>query len=277
MLDGVAGRHRFVDGLLQFDFVAAAVACVLSENGDAAGVSNAVGDGVGGESAEDDGVDGADAGAGEKSDGELGRHAHVDGDAIALLDAEGFEGAGEALNFGVQFGVGEAANLAGFAFPDERGLLGALAAGFGIDVAIEAVVAQVEFAADEPLGPGQIPLEDLVPGLEPVQLAGHAGPECLGIVNGLLVEGFVFGERADVGPGAELRRRGKHAVFAQRGVDIPVGNGDRRGRHAGSFREAVGCGPRSALRRRSCGRSLGSNFIGREGGEASHRVCESAS
>ena len=253
VLDGGTGGHGFVDGLLELDFVAAAIARVLSDDGDAAGVGDAIGDGIGGESAEDDGVDGADARAGEQSNSELGRHAHVDGNAIAFLNAEGLEGVGEALNFSVQFGVGEAANLAGFALPDERGLLGALAEG----VAIDAVVAQVELAADKPLGPGQIPLEDLVPGLEPVQLSGHAGPECFGIVDGLLVEGFILGKRADAGLGPELRRWGKDAVFAQRGVDIPVGDGDRRGGHAGSFREAVGYGPRGARKWRFSGRSLG--------------------
>ncbi len=123
VLDGVAGGHGFVDGALELDFVAAAVAGVLGEDGDAGGVVDAVGDGVGGESAEDDGVDGADAGAGEQGDGQLRRHAHVDGDAVAFFDAEGLEGVGELLHFGVQLGVGEAADFAGLAFPDEGGLV----------------------------------------------------------------------------------------------------------------------------------------------------------
>ncbi len=89
VLDGGVSGEGFVDGALELDFGAAAVAGVLGEDGDALGVVDAVGDGVGGESAEDDGVDGADAGAGEQGDGELRGHAHVDGDAVAFLDAEG--------------------------------------------------------------------------------------------------------------------------------------------------------------------------------------------
>ncbi len=123
VLDGGAGGHGFVDGALELDFVAAAVARVLRDDGDAAGVVDAVGDGVGGESAEDDGVDGADARAGQQRDGQLRRHAHVDGDAIALLDAEGLERVGELLHFGVQFGVGEAADFARLALPDDGGLV----------------------------------------------------------------------------------------------------------------------------------------------------------
>ena len=123
VLDGGAGGHGLVDGALELDLVAAAVAGVLGEDGDAGGVVDAVGDGVGGESAEDDGVDGADARAGEQGNGQLGRHAHVDGDAVALLDAERLEDVGELLHFDVQLGVGEAADFARLAFPDEGGLV----------------------------------------------------------------------------------------------------------------------------------------------------------
>ncbi len=88
VLDGGAGDEGFVDGLLQLDFAAAAIAGVLGDDSDAAGVVDAVGDGVGRESAEDNGVDCADARAGQQGDGELGGHAHVDGNAVAFLDAE---------------------------------------------------------------------------------------------------------------------------------------------------------------------------------------------
>ena len=87
---------------LSLNLGAAAVAGVLGEDGDAGGVVDAVGDGVRGESAEDDGMDGADAGAGEQRDGELGRHAHVDGDAVAAFDAETLEDVGEALDLRVE-------------------------------------------------------------------------------------------------------------------------------------------------------------------------------
>ncbi len=47
---------------------------------------------------------------------------------------------------------------------------------------VEAVVRDVELAADEPLGVGRLPLQHRVPGLEPVELFGPPGPECLGVV-----------------------------------------------------------------------------------------------
>ncbi len=95
------------------------------------GVVDAIGDGVGGESAEDDGVNRADARAGKQRDGQLRRHAHINGDAIALLDAECLEGIGELLHFDMELGVGEAADFARFAFPDEGGFAGARRRGHG--------------------------------------------------------------------------------------------------------------------------------------------------
>ena len=84
-------------------------------------------------------MDGADARAGQQRDGELRRHAHVDGDAIAFLDAEAFERVGEVLHLGVQLGVSQAANLARLALPDDGGLVAARA----IEMTVDAVVAQV--------------------------------------------------------------------------------------------------------------------------------------
>ena len=179
MLHRVAGGHGFVDGLLELDLVAAAIAGVLRDDGHTTGVVDAVGDGVGGESAEDDGVHGANARAGEQSDGQLGRHAHVDGYAIALLDAERLERVGEFLHFDVQLGVGEAADFAWLALPDERGFVGARAE----RMAIDAVVAEIELAANEPLGPGKFPFKHLVPRLEPMQLAGRLRPEFFGVLD----------------------------------------------------------------------------------------------
>jgi len=219
MIDGVAGMHGFVDGALERDFVAATIAGVLGDDGDAAAVVDAIGDGVGGESAEDDGVNGSDARAGEDGDGEFRRHAHVDGDAVALLDAEGLEGIGEALDFDVHFSVSEATNFPGLAFPDNGGLVAARA----VEMSVEAVVAEVHFAADEPFGAGQVPVEHFVPRFEPVQFLCDTSPEGLGIFNGLLVHLLVLLEALDVRFLGKLGRRREDAGFAKERVEILAG------------------------------------------------------
>ena len=149
---------------------------------------------------------------GQQGDRQLRRHAHVHGYAVAFPDAKRLESVGKFLNFGVQLGVAEPAHLARLSFPNNRCLV---AAG-SQHVAIEAVVAQVELAAHKPLGPGLIPLQHLVPGLEPVQVACHSGPKALRIVDGPLVERLVLFQALDVSLGAELRRGRKDAKLAKR-------------------------------------------------------------
>ncbi len=92
MLHRRARLQRFFDGGKKFDFGAAAIGTVLGDDGDGLRVVDAVDQGVGRKSAEDDGVRRADAGAGQHGDGQLRRHAHVDGDAVAFLDARATSG-----------------------------------------------------------------------------------------------------------------------------------------------------------------------------------------
>jgi hypothetical protein len=91
-----------------------------------------------------------------------------------------------------------------------------------LDLAVDRVEAQVGLAAHEPLGVGAVPLEDLAPGLEPVQLLGHLAPEALRVVDGPLVLGLVILHRGDVGAAhavAEAGGGGEDPVFLEDGVD----------------------------------------------------------
>ena len=207
-----------VDDGFEVDLGAATIADVLGENGDALGVVDAVDDGLGGEPAEDDGVDGSDAGAGEQRDGELGAHAHVDGDAVALCYAAGFEDVGEALDMVVEIGVGEAADFAGLALPEDCDFVAERAGG----VSVDAVVGEVEPAAVEPGGGTHVPFEHGVEGGEPVELGGGFAPEGIGVFYAALIHGFVLGHGGDAGFGGELRRRREDAVFAEKRFHVGV-------------------------------------------------------
>src|SRR5262249_12073232 len=87
------------------------------------------------------------------------------------------------------------------------------------DVAVEAVDADVQLAADEPLRVRRGPLEDLVPGLDPLELAGEFRPEAFGGFVRALVDRRV----GDVRRFCELGRRGELAVLFQERVDLGVG------------------------------------------------------
>ncbi len=137
-------------------------------------VVHTVDDRVRREATEDARVGRADPRAGEHGDRQLGDHRHVDADPVAALDAEGAQHVGEPAHLVVQLGVGDRAGVAGLALP----VVGDLVAEPGVEVAVEAVVGDVELPAHEPLGEGQVPDQRLVEVPEPRhQLAGLAGPE----------------------------------------------------------------------------------------------------
>ena len=98
------------------------------------------------EAAEDDVVRRADPSAGEHRDDDLGNHRQVDADDVALADAALLERVGAALDVGEQLGVRDVALLALLAVPVERDAV----AEAGFDVAVQAVVGDVQLAAGEP-------------------------------------------------------------------------------------------------------------------------------
>src|SRR5262245_23806570 len=97
--------------------------------------------------------------------------------------------------------VGQRANLAWFAFPNQRSFV----LPPGLQVAVKAVVGKVDVSAGVPLRPGRIPFENLLPLFEPMQILGHAPPELLRLFDGLAVEALVLLEASDMCLLAELR------------------------------------------------------------------------
>ena len=130
---------------------------------------------LGREAAVHDRMDGADLGAGQHRDRQLGHAAHVDGDPVALLDAERLQHAGELADLAVEGVKGECALVAVLALPDE----GQLVVARGLQMPVDGVVDDVRLGADEPLVERLVRVvEDLRPGLVPVdQLLGAILPE----------------------------------------------------------------------------------------------------
>ena len=211
-----ARLQRFLHGREQLHLAAAAVRAILRHNGGRLRVVNAVDQRVGGESAEHDGVGCSNAGAGEHGDRQFRSHAHVDRDPVALLYSERLQHVGELLHLTMQLLIGQSANLARLALPDDGGLV--LAA--GLDMAVDAVVGEVELSPYKPLSPRAVPLQHPVPLFEPVQLAGHARPEFIRIVYRLFVQAFIFVHAFDVRLLAELGWRGELSLLLQDGVDV---------------------------------------------------------
>ena len=140
---------------------------------------------LGREAAEDDGVRRPDPGAGEHRDRQLGDHRHVDRDPIAGPDAELLERVGGLADLALQVAEGERPGVARLADP----VVGDLVAEAALDVAVDAVVADVQLATDEPLGERQLPFQGRLERLGPVDpLARALRPEGLEVALGFLVQ-----------------------------------------------------------------------------------------
>ena len=174
-LDARGGGHRLVGGPLQRHRGAAAPGLVLGDQHLAAHVLEPPAERVGREAAEDDGVRGPDARAGEHRDGRLRDHAHVDPDRGSLLHAERLERVRELRRLALEVCERDlAAVVDRLALP----VVGDPVAVPGLDVAVDAVVGDVELPADEPLRVRQLPLADGLERLEPRHaLAGLVRPE----------------------------------------------------------------------------------------------------
>src|SRR6185503_10679369 len=214
LLDELRPLEALVGDLLQRDDRAAAIAAVGGDHERGLAVVRAVAERLGAEAAEDDAVGRADPGAGEHRDRELGDHGHVERDAVALPDAERLESVGEAADLAVELLVGQRPLLAGLAFPQDRRLV----APCGGEMAVEAVVSHVRLRADEPFRERQLPVEDLLPGLEPVELLGEVLPEFQPVLR--LVDLRVLRD----GVLHELLRRREGAVFLEQRFQGFVGH-----------------------------------------------------
>ena len=185
-------------------------ALVLGDDDGGLEVDDAIAQRVGREAAEDHGVPGPDAGAGQHGHRQLGDHAHVDGHPVALAHAEPAQPVGQAAHALVQVAVGDGLRVAGLALPVVGDAIGP-----GGQVAVEAVDAHVEPAADEPPEERRVAaVADRVPGLDPLQLGRLLGPEPLEVGGGAVVE-LPGRDR----PGRELRRRREDPILDLQGLD----------------------------------------------------------
>src|SRR5207248_4786370 len=91
------------------------------------------------------------------------------------------------------------------------------------EMAVDAVGADVELAADEPFGVRFVPLQHAVPAPGPQQRLGLLRPEPLGVVRGALAEALLLGHALDMRGGGEGRWRGEGARFLEDAGDVRGG------------------------------------------------------
>ena len=198
--DALVFFECFVDGGFERDDLAAAPSAIGGDDHAGAGVFESIDDGLGGETAKDDRVHRADAGAGKHRDDRFGDHRQINEHAIAGLHTVLFEHIGKAADIAMELRVGDDAFVAGFAFPNDGGFVGARA----FRMTVDAIFTYIQFATDEPLRERCLPVEDLVPLFAPVEFLGFARPELVRLFNRFLVEFFVSRHRWDAGFGGKF-------------------------------------------------------------------------
>ena len=164
-MDIRAGCERLVCVGFERYVLAAAHTFIGGDQCLAIGIQYAVLERFGRESPEYDRVHRADAGARQHRVGRFRDHRHVDTHAITLAHTARFQGVGQTADLRFQFAIRDVLAIGGIIpFPDECGLLGAF-----WYVSVNAVVADVQFAAGKPLcmARQEIVLDDAVPALIP--------------------------------------------------------------------------------------------------------------
>ena len=203
---------RLVGIGLERNGLAAAQALVGGDDEIGAAILDAVRQRIRREAAEDHGVDGADARAGEHRIGGLGDHRHVDGHAVAALDAVRLQHVCEAADMGVQLAIGDRLVLGRVvALPQDGDLLGAV-----LQVSVDAVGRHVQRAVLEPFDGdvrvfvgGVLHLRE---GLLPVHALRLLGPETVGVVDAPAVH-LAVRVGIDIGPVRPFRRNGMELRF----------------------------------------------------------------
>ena len=141
--------ERSVDIGFQRNPFSASKAFVGGHDPVATTVFDPTGDGLGAEPAENHRMHRADPRAGEHGERAFGHHRHVNGYAIAFLHTHRLQRIGHADNLGLQFGIGDAPDLAlrVIGLEDQRKLIAATRG----DMPVDRIVADVQHTVLEPL------------------------------------------------------------------------------------------------------------------------------
>ena len=166
MPHGGAFAQRFVNSVLQPDLLAAAPTAVGRDHDAGFQILDSRFQCFGRKAAENHRMRNAKPRAAQHRNRRFGNHRHVDHGPVAGLHPEFEQRTRKARHQPLQFAIGNGPLVARLAFENNRRFVPATADRMPID----AVIANIQLAADEPFGERRIPVKRLFKALEPVQL-----------------------------------------------------------------------------------------------------------
>ncbi len=189
-------HQSIINNTFERNLLVAPVTAIGGNHDAALRVLYAVGNGLRRKSPEHYRMHSADAGAGQYRYSQLGHHGHVQANTVAFSGAVVFKHMSKLAYLIVQLLVGEHPVVFGrvIGFPDDGRLIARL-----FQVPVEAVFGNIKFSAFKPFNIrlGKTPAQYMIPLFTPGIFFGNAAPECLGLLNALLINVLIFFERGN--------------------------------------------------------------------------------
>src|SRR5207247_6558346 len=138
--------------------------------------------------------------------------------AIAFFDVVPFQYIREAADFAMQLLIGERALVAGFAFPNDCGLVPTRPS----EMPVQTIFGNVEFAAHEPFRERRLPFDNLLPRRAPDQFLRFARPELGRLPDRFSIHSPILSQALDPRFTAEIRWRLENAFFDQMRFNVVV-------------------------------------------------------
>src|SRR4029453_17232467 len=160
----------------------------------------------------------ADARTGQHRDRSLRNIRQINNNAIALLDFVSFQDVRESADFVMQLLIGESALVAWFALPENRCLVSART----VQMPVETVFRDIEFAANKPFRVWRFPVENFFPRPAPDQLACLAPPEFGRLPDRFSIHSPILLETFDSRALREVLGRFQNALLDQVRFDVVV-------------------------------------------------------
>ena len=176
--DEFAADQSIIDHVLERDVFGSAEGTIAGDDEFSIGILKAVCNALCTEPSKNHRVDGSDPCTSQHSNGQFGNHSHIDADTVAFFDAVVLQYVGKLIHLGMQLCIGDHAVviIRVIGLPYDGGLVGLVH-----QVPVDTVFSDVELRTTEPFDGRllEIPIQDLVPGLFPLEMAGHFPPKTL--------------------------------------------------------------------------------------------------